>query len=91
MNHTRVFVGDLSPTLTEEALIHLLSGSGEVVEVTLTEPTPLRLQRFAIVEMRTPEAARAAVKQLNGREIEGYRLFVYTMPPKTKPRERNQP
>jgi RNA recognition motif-containing protein len=88
MNHTRVFVGDLSPTLTEDVLRSLLMEVGGVVALTITEPTPLRLQRFAIAELDSPEAARAAVKRLNGREVEGFRLLVYTMPPKTRPRDR---
>jgi RNA recognition motif-containing protein len=89
MNHTRVFVGDLSPNFTEEQLRGVLSEMGKVHELVINDPTPLRLQRFAIVEMSDPDAAKQAVKRLNGQVVDGYRLFVYTLPPKTKPRERS--
>jgi hypothetical protein len=88
MNHTRVYFGDLSPTLTEEALRALVAEVGEIIELTLAEPTPSRMQRFAIAELATSDLARQAVKQFNGRVVDGYRLLVYTLPPKTKPRER---
>ena len=88
MNHTRVYLGDLSPTLTDEALHVLLAEVGGVVDISVTEPTPLRVQRFAIIELENAELARQAVKLFNGRVVDGYRLLVYTLPPKTKPRER---
>ncbi len=88
MNHTRVYFGDLSPTLTEEALRALLAEVGEIVDLTITNSMPMGVQRFAIAELATSELARAAVRQFNGRVVDGYRLLVYTLPPKTKPRER---
>jgi RNA recognition motif-containing protein len=89
MNHTRVYLGDLSPTLTEETLRELLAEVGGIIDIAVTEPTPLRVQRFAIIELENSELARQAVKLFNGRVVDGYRLLVYTLPPKTKPRDRS--
>jgi len=88
MNHTRVYFGDLSPTLTEDLLRELLEEIGGIIELKITESTPLRVQRFAIIELATSELARQAVRLFNGRVVDGYRLLVYTLPPKTKPRDR---
>ncbi len=87
MNHKRLYVGDLAPGVTEEVLRALFSEIGTVESIQLQQSASGTAQGFAFIEMATPETARDAVKRLNGHELSGFRLIVYTVPPKSRPRE----
>jgi RNA recognition motif-containing protein len=86
MNHKRIYVGDLAHSVTEDILKELLSEVGEVESIALKPGQSEHVQGFALVEMTTPEAARDAVRRFNGYDLDGRRLIVYTVPPKSRPR-----
>jgi RNA recognition motif-containing protein len=86
MNHKRLYVGDLAPTVTEADLDHLFGEFGHVESISLVRSPSRGLHGYAFIEMGSPEAAREAVQRLNGHTIEGTRLIVYTVPPRSRPR-----
>ena len=86
MNHKRIYVGDLSAEVTESELSDLFAEIGDIESINLVRDPRHQLHAFAFVEMATPEAAREAVQRLNGRDISGSRLIVYTVPPRSRPR-----
>jgi RNA recognition motif-containing protein len=87
MNHKRLYVGDLAPDVTEEVLQQLFSEVGPVESVSLMRRSNSVSQGFAFIEMASPEAARDAIRRFNGYELSGFRLIVYTVPPKSRPRD----
>jgi len=86
MNHKRIYVGDLAPGVTEGDLAKLFNQIDSVDSVNLVRSGSHQLHGFAFIEMGTPEAAREAVQRFNGYELNGSRLIVYTVPPKSRPR-----
>jgi cold-inducible RNA-binding protein len=75
---TKLFVGNLPYSVTEERLRELFEGDGRAVSrVTIvTDRDSGRSRGFAFVEMESPEDAQAAVGALNGVELEGRALRV---------------
>jgi len=66
----KLYVGNLSYSLTEQELHNVFSEVGEVASVTLiTDRATGRPKGFGFVEMETEAAAEAAIQQLNGREV----------------------
>jgi RNA recognition motif-containing protein len=68
----RLYVGNLAWTVTDQDLQDAFSEAGPVdsSQVIMDRATN-RSRGFGFVEMGTDEAADAAVKKLNGREIKG--------------------
>lgn len=68
----RLYVGNLAWTVTDQDLRDVFSEAGEVdsSQVIIDRATN-RSRGFGFVEMTTEEAAEAAIKKLNGREIKG--------------------
>jgi RNA recognition motif-containing protein len=68
----RLYVGNLAWTVTDQDLQEAFSEVGQVdsSQVIMDRATN-RSRGFGFVEMATEEAADAAVKKLNGREIKG--------------------
>jgi RNA recognition motif-containing protein len=68
----RLYVGNLSWTVTDQDLQDAFSEAGKVEnsQVIMDRATN-RSRGFGFVEMATDEAADAAIKRLNGREIKG--------------------
>jgi RNA recognition motif-containing protein len=81
MNHTRLYVGDLAPNITEQQLLDLFGAAGEVVGVDLVHSSP-----FAFVEMASAIEAQHAIDQYNGYNLAGSKLIVYSVPPRSHPR-----
>jgi RNA recognition motif-containing protein len=90
MNHKRIYVGDLSPTVTETTLQGLFGEVGTIESISIQSPKQHGLHRFAFIEFASPEAARNSVTRFNGYQLDGYRLIVYTVPPKSRPREKTR-
>lgn len=90
MNHTRIYVGDLSAEVTESDLQHMFTQYGHVESINLVRNAS-QLHAFAFVEMQSPEDARTAAQGLNGRVINGHKLICYTVPPKSRPRTAVRP
>ncbi|MHC4819057.1 MAG: RNA recognition motif domain-containing protein [Planctomycetota bacterium] len=75
---TKLFVGNLSYTVTEERLLEMFQADGRSVSrVTIvTDRDSGRSRGFAFVEMASPEDAQAAVGALNGADLDGRALRV---------------
>ena len=87
MNHKRLYIGDLAPTVTETDLQGLFTQAGEVESINLVKSRNPASQSFAFIEMASPEAAKEAIRRFNGYDLSGFRLIVYTVPPQSRPRE----
>ncbi len=85
---TKLFVGNLSFNATQEQLRELFGAHGPVLEVDIIKDKfSGRPRGFGFVTMETKEGADAAVKALNGKDIDGRALTVN----EARPREERQP
>src|SRR5579883_3329104 len=68
----RLYVGNLAWTVTDQDLQDVFAEAGKVesAQVIMDRATN-RSRGFGFVEMANDEAAEAAIKRLNGREIKG--------------------
>jgi len=68
----RLYVGNLAWTVNDQDLQEVFSEAGNVdsAQVIIDRATN-RSRGFGFVEMATDEAAEAAIKKLNGRDIKG--------------------
>jgi cold-inducible RNA-binding protein len=83
--NNKLFVGNLSFKLSETELEELFGQYGTVVSCSIpTDRDTGRKRGFAFIEMSTQAEAEAAIKGLNGREIDGRQLAVSVSQPKTK-------
>jgi RNA recognition motif-containing protein len=73
----RLYVGNLAWTVTDQDLQDAFSEAGKVesAQVIMDRATN-RSRGFGFVEMATDDAADAAIKRLNGREIKGRAIRV---------------
>lgn len=86
VNPNKLYLGNLSWSLGEDDIRELCEPFGELVDVRLiTEPRSGRSKGFAFVEFAEEDAAKAALEELNEKEIDGRNLFVKVAQPK-KPR-----
>jgi len=66
----RLYIGNLSYNVTEDALRELFSSAGEVTSVdVITDRMTGRSRGFAFVEMAEHTAAQQAIDQLDGRML----------------------
>jgi RNA recognition motif-containing protein len=80
MQENKLFVGNLTYSVTSEALNELFSNHGSVVEAKVIEG-----KGFGFVEMSTKGEADAAKEALNGTDYSGRSLNVDTAkPPKSR-------
>jgi RNA recognition motif-containing protein len=87
MQGNKLFVGNLSYSVTREQLKDLFAEHGEVEDVRIIEG-----KGFGFVEMATQEAAEKAKTSLNGTELMGRTLNVdIARPPKDKDKQRRGP
>ncbi len=82
MQGSKLFVGNLSYSVTAEELENLFSEYGEVVEAKVIER-----KGFGFVEMSTQAEAEEAKEALHGKDLSGRTLNVDEAKP---PRSRNQ-
>lgn len=86
VNPNKLYLGNLSWSLGEDDIRELCEPFGELVDVRLiTEPRSGRSKGFAFVEFAEEDAAKAALEELNEKEVDGRNLFVKVAQPK-KPR-----
>ena len=72
-----IYVGNLPYTMTEDKLMELFVGFGEVSTINLiTDKATGEPRGFGFVEMPTQSEAEAAIKSLNGTSIGGRALQV---------------
>jgi cold-inducible RNA-binding protein len=80
---TNIFVGNLSYQTTQDDLLNAFSQFGNVERVNIvTDRDTGQPRGFAFVEMSDPQAAQAAITQLNGTELGGRALNVNEARPK---------
>jgi cold-inducible RNA-binding protein len=85
---TKLYVGNLPFSTTENELQELFSQAGAVQEVTLMQDRFTGKSRgFAFVTMGSEEDAQNAISKLNGQAIEGRPLTVN----EARPREQRPP
>jgi RNA recognition motif-containing protein len=85
---TKLYVGNLAYTVTENDLEDLFVHYGPVTEVNLMlDRNTGRPRGFAFVTMETKEAADAATAALNGKDLQGRSLTVN----EARPREERPP
>ncbi len=77
MDDSKLYVGNLTYTVSEDQLRDLFSQAGEVksVDMILDRMTQ-RTRGFAFVEMATPADAQKAIEMFNNHELEGRNLTV---------------
>jgi RNA recognition motif-containing protein len=74
---TKLFVGNLSGTTTEDDLSALFARAGSVASVELISlQSPAVAKRFAFVDMGSRQDAEQAVRLLNGSNLHGRSLKV---------------
>jgi cold-inducible RNA-binding protein len=85
---TKLFVGNLSFNATQEQLQDLFGAHGAVLEVDIIKDKfSGRPRGFGFVTMETKEGADAAIKALQGKDIDGRALTVN----EARPREERAP
>jgi RNA recognition motif-containing protein len=84
-----IYVGNLSFDTTEEQLRGLFEEHGEVLRANIiTDRDTGRPRGFGFVEMADANQGRAAIEQINGKEIDGRCLTVNEARPRA-PRSRS--
>lgn len=74
---SKLFVGSLAYSVTDDQLSQMFSEAGTVVSAKVIIDRDMnRSKGFGFVEMSSPEEAQNAIKMLNGKEIEGRALVV---------------
>lgn len=80
MQGSKLYVGNLNYSVTNEQLEALFSNHGEVKQVNIIE-----YRGFGFVEMSNPSDAQKAKEALNGAEFEGRTLRVdEARPPRSR-------
>jgi len=82
MQGSKLYVGNLSYSVTSEELEELFSGHGEVKQVNIIQG-----RGFGFVEMSSPSEAEKAREALNGSDFKGRSLKVEEARP---PRDRER-
>lgn len=81
---TKLYVGNLSFSTSNEDLQQLFSQAGTVESANVVEDRDTgRSRGFGFVEMSSKEEAEAAIQEMNGKEVDGRSLTVN----EAKPRE----
>ena len=74
---TKLFVGSLAWATTDDSLKEFFSGVGTVVSASVIRDRETnRSKGFGFVEMSSDEEAKAAVAQLDGKELDGRPIVV---------------
>lgn len=83
--NNKLFVGNLSFKLSDSELEELFAQHGTVLSCSVpTDRDTGRKRGFAFIEMSTQAEAEAAIKALNGFEVDGRQLAVSISQPKPK-------
>lgn len=83
----KLYVGNLPYSMTDEGLNELFAKIGEVLEAkVIIDKFSGRSKGFGFVTMKDEATAEAAIKELNGKDLEGRKIVVNVARP-MKPRE----
>ncbi len=87
METTKLYVGNLSYSVTESKLEEMFSAHGKVKSVNLiTDSETGRSKGFAFIEMSNPADSKKAIEAFNEKELEGRSLKVNEARPKPQGR-----
>ena len=86
MQGSRLYVGNLSYSVTSEQLKELFTKYGEVVKADIIQG-----KGFGFIEMSTSDAAEKAQKELNETEFEGRKLRIDEARPRPVRTDYNSP
>jgi len=82
---TKLYVGNLPYTTTEEQLSELFSKHGNVLSArVVTDKYTSRSRGFGFIEMSTPDEAQQAITSLDGTQMGGRALKVNEAKPQEK-------
>ena len=85
----RIFIGNLNYSTDGQGLRNAFSSYGEVQDATVvTDRDSDRSRGFGFVEMAAQEQAEAAIRGLNGKEIDGRTVTVNESRPKAQSNSR---
>ena len=91
METTKLYVGNLSYSVTESNLSELFSEHGNVKSAKVIIDMDSGLSKgFAFVEMSDQAECQKAIDALNGKDFEGRALKVNESKPKPEGRDRNR-
>lgn len=77
VNNSKVYIGNLPYSVTEDRLRELCGEFGEITYArVITDRRTGRSKGFGFVEFSTPEAAQAAIEALHGTTLEERELVV---------------
>lgn len=87
----KLFIGSLAWATTDDSLRDFFATVGTVVSANvIVDRDTNRSKGFGFVEMSTDEEAKAAVEQLNGKELDGRAIVVNEARPREeRPRPNN--
>ena len=81
----KLYIGNLPYGIDDQKLEDLFKSIGEVTSAkVITDFDSGRSKGFGFVEMATEEGAEEAIKELNGKEIEGRNIKVNEAKPKAR-------
>lgn len=85
----KLFIGSLAWATNDDSLKDFFSQAGTVVSASvIMDRETNRSKGFAFVEMSTDEEAKAAIDQLNGKELDGRPIVVSEARPREeRPRD----
>lgn len=84
---TKLFVGSLAWATNDDSLKNFFSDAGNVVSANvIVDRDTNRSKGFGFVEMGSEEEAKAAVDQLNGKELDGRAIVVSEARPREERR-----
>jgi len=80
---TKLFVGSLAFGVTDDQLRDFFAGVGTVTSANvIIDRYSNRSKGFGFVEMESDDEAQEAIKQLNGKELEGRAIVVNVARPR---------
>ena len=87
----KLFIGSLAWTTTDDSLRDFFATVGTVSSANvIVDRDTNRSKGFGFVEMSTDEEAKAAIDQLNGKELDGRAIVVNEARPREeRPRDNN--
>ena len=87
---SKLFIGSLAWATRDDELREFFAQAGEVVSAkVIVDRETNRSKGFGFVEMASDEEAKAAIEQLNGKELDGRAIIVTEARPREeKPRDR---
>lgn len=85
---TKLFVGSLAYSVTDDELRDFFAAAGEVVSAkVIVDRESYRSKGFGFVEMGSEDDAKKAIAELNGKELSGRAIAVNEARPQ-EPRDR---